>query len=88
MTLRKIFNIIGIFIFGGIALTNVTSPVPDKYFIGFVLFNVGSAILYFFLVNIYFIGGVWRKVFYAVLSLIAVTSLVIAVYLWATQVPH
>ncbi|MCM3584737.1 hypothetical protein M3182_03125 [Mesobacillus maritimus] len=86
---RKFFNLIGLFIFAGWALTSVTAPLPSStYTKDFLLFVGVSAAIYFFLVNIYFIGGLARKVFYASLILLSILSLSTAVYLATNSVPH
>ncbi|PWW28891.1 hypothetical protein DFO73_105128 [Cytobacillus oceanisediminis] len=64
VSLRKLLNIIGIFIFGGLALTNVTNPLPSNDLPKeFLLFITGNAIIYFFLVCIYFIGDYGERCF-------------------------
>lgn len=80
-SLKKILNIIGLFIFGGMALTSVTNPMPTDYMIEYLLFIAGSALIYYFLVNIYFLGQMWRKVFYAVIIVLGVGSLSMVFYL-------
>lgn len=79
--LKKVLNIIGIFIFGGLALTSVTNPMPTDYMIEYLLFIAGSALIYYFLVNVYFLGQSWRKVFYGVIIVLGVGSLVMALLL-------
>lgn len=79
--LRKVLNIIGIFIFGGMALTSATTPMPADYLIEYLLFIAGSALIYYFLVNIYFLGQSWRKVFYGVIIVLGVSSLSMVFYL-------
>lgn len=79
--LKKVMNIIGIFIFGGLALTSVTNPMPTDYMIEYLLFIAGSALIYYFLVNVYFLGQSWRKVFYGVIIVLGVGSLVMALLL-------
>jgi hypothetical protein len=79
--LKKVLNIIGIFIFGGLALTSVTNPPPADYLIEYLLFIAGSAFIYYFLVNVYFLGQSWRKVFYGVIIVLGVGSLAMALLL-------
>ncbi|MCM3575948.1 hypothetical protein M3172_22515 [Mesobacillus subterraneus] len=79
---KKILNIIGVFIFAGLALTSVTNPMPAKYLKEYLLFIGGSAVIYYFLLNIYFIGETWRKVFYASLAVLGIGSLTMAIYLF------
>ncbi|MGG4488099.1 hypothetical protein [Metabacillus idriensis] len=88
MSLSKLLNVMGIFIFGGSALTSVTNPIPSNEYKGFLLFILGSAIIYYFLVNIYFQGGFWRKVFYLSLILLAGFSIFMIVYLAAHSTAH
>jgi hypothetical protein len=87
-SLRKVLNVIGIFIFGGLAFTNVTNPIPSNQIKDFLLFISGSALIYYFLVNIYFLGRPWRKVFYASLIVLLGFSLFMVFYLTAHSMPH
>lgn len=80
---KKVLNIIGVFIFAGLALTSVTNPMPAKYLKEYLMFIGGSAIIYYFLLNIYFIGETWRKVFYASLIVLGIGSLSMAIYLFS-----
>ncbi|WP_237562884.1 hypothetical protein [Bacillus dakarensis] len=86
--MRKLLNVIGLFIFGGIALTLVTSPVYSDEIGNFLLFFLGSASIYYLLVNIYFQGGLWRKVFFAALLILGGFSIVMAIYLSTNPIPH
>ncbi|WP_079504652.1 hypothetical protein [Mesobacillus jeotgali] len=79
--LKKVLNIIGLFIFGGLALTSITNPMPADDFKEYWVFIAGSAIIYYFLLNLYFIGAPWRKVFNAILIFLGIGSLVMVVYL-------
>ncbi|MGY6209504.1 hypothetical protein ACXEO8_05975 [Cytobacillus firmus] len=86
---RKLLNIIGIFIFGGLALTNVTNPLPSSdYTKEFLLFIGGSAIIYYFLVNIYFIGQIGRNIVYTTLILLGCFSIFMAFYIATNSIPH
>lgn len=88
-SIRKLLNVIGIFIFGGLALTNLTNPLSSaKYTTEFLMFISGTAIFYYILVNMYFIGGVWKKVFYSILILLGGFSLVMAFYLTGNTLSH
>jgi hypothetical protein len=84
--LKKILNLIGVFIFAGLALTTVTNPLPAKYLKEYLLFIGGSAIIYYFLLNIYYMGAAWRKVVYASLAVLGLGSLFMAVYLFIYSV--
>lgn len=89
VNMRKLLNIIGIFIFAGLALTNLTNPLPSfDYTIEFLLFIVGTAITYYILVNVYFIGEIGRRVVLTILFVIGSFSIFMAVYLANNSVSH
>ncbi|URM32641.1 hypothetical protein LLY41_20265 [Cytobacillus firmus] len=89
VSLKNLLYGIGLFIFGGMALTNVTTPLPSKEETKeFLLFIFGCALIYYFLVSIYYIGEFWRKVFYASLILLCGLSLFMAIYLAMHSIPH
>ncbi|MDF2036932.1 hypothetical protein P2R12_08085 [Cytobacillus oceanisediminis] len=89
VSLKNLLYGIGLFIFGGLALTNVTTPLPSKESTKeFLLFILGCALIYYFLVSVYFIGGLWRKVFYAILILLCGFSILMVFYLIAHSIPH
>lgn len=89
VSMRRLLNIIGMFIFSGLALSNVTNPLPtNEYTKQFLLFIGGSASIYFCLVSFYFIGGVWRKVFYTILMILCGFSLFMVFYLVTNSVPY
>ncbi|MRX56087.1 hypothetical protein GJU41_19190 [Bacillus idriensis] len=88
MSLRKLLNVIGAFIFGGSALTSVSNPIPSNEYKGFLLFIFGSAIIYYFLVNIYFLGRFWRIVFYLSLIFLSSFSIFMIFYLAAYSTTH
>ncbi|USK39517.1 hypothetical protein LIS77_03005 [Cytobacillus firmus] len=80
---------IGLFIFGGMALTNVTTPLPSKEETKeFLLFILGCALIYYLLVSIYYLGGFWRKVFYIMLILLCGVSISMAFYLATNSIAH
>jgi hypothetical protein len=54
----------------------------------YLLFTFVSCFFYFFLVNIYFIGQFWRKVFFATLILLFGFSLFMIFYLLTNPTPH
>ncbi|WP_232311277.1 hypothetical protein [Robertmurraya korlensis] len=88
-SMRRLLNIIGIFIFGGLALTNVTSPLPSSnYTKEFMLFIVGSAITYYLMVNIYFIGQLGRKLVFTMLILLGCFSMFMIFYLSTNPITH
>ncbi|PMC33918.1 hypothetical protein CJ195_26080 [Bacillus sp. UMB0899] len=87
--MRKLLNIIGTFIFAGLAFSNVTTPLPSSEDTKeFLLFIVGSAIIYYFLVNIYFIRQIGRMIVFTILSLLGCFSIFMAFYLGTNSVPH
>ncbi|MFP3887322.1 hypothetical protein HPB58_16855 [Priestia filamentosa] len=87
--LRKLLNIIGLVIFGGLVLTIITNPPHSTNEIKeFLLFIVGSAFIYYVLVNLYFIGKLWRKVVYAILIIIGGMSIFIIFYLSTSPITH
>lgn len=89
VSLKNLLYGIGLFIFSGMALTNVTTPLPSKEETKeFLLFIFGSALIYYFLVSIYYIGGFWRKVFYIMLILLCGISICMAFYLAANSIAH
>ncbi|HZH59020.1 MAG TPA: hypothetical protein VEY70_05525 [Metabacillus sp.] len=97
MNIRRLLNGIGVFIFAGLFLSIVTIPISingqleffineelkmdGKHLKEFSIFTTLSAIIYFILVNIYFIGRTWRKVFFTALFLILCFSLFMVIYL-------
>lgn len=87
-SLKKLFNLIGLFIFGGLALSTVTNPIHSNEAKDFFLFISGSAIVYYFLVNVYFIGAKGRRIFFTVITLIGCISLFMVIYLSMNSVPH
>ncbi|ECL9256516.1 hypothetical protein FT376_09145 [Campylobacter jejuni] len=88
VSLRRLLNVIGIFIFGGLALSIVTNPIPSDDIKEFLLFIFGSAIIYYFLVNIYFIGHIGRKIFFTTLILLGCFSLYMIFYLSTNSIQH
>ncbi|MGG4491054.1 hypothetical protein [Metabacillus idriensis] len=88
MRLRKLINLIGAFIFGGSVLTSITNPIPSNEYKGFLLFIFGIAIIHYFLVNIYFLGRFWRKVFYLSLIFLSGFSIFMIFYLATHATAH
>ncbi|MFD1780823.1 hypothetical protein ACFSFW_19405 [Fredinandcohnia salidurans] len=89
ISMRKLLNIIGIFIFSGLALTNITSPLPSSdYTKEFLLFIGGIAIIYYLLVNTYFLGQIGRKIVFTILILLGCFSVFMAFYLATNSVAH
>lgn len=89
VSLKNLLYGIGLFIFGGMALTNVTTPLSSKEETKeFLLFIFGSSLIYYFLVSIFYISGLWRKVFYAILILLFLVSIFMFFYLISHSIPH
>ncbi|WP_245823515.1 hypothetical protein [Metabacillus halosaccharovorans] len=87
--MRKLLNIIGMFIFCGLALSNVTNPLPSNDDTKeFLLFIGGSASIYYLLVNIYFIGQIGRKIVITILIFLGCFSIFMAFYLANNSIPH
>ncbi|MGS2778252.1 hypothetical protein ACVBAX_12840 [Robertmurraya sp. GLU-23] len=62
VSMRKLLNVIGIFIFGGLVLTNFTTPLPSyESTKEYLVFIAGITFIYYLLVNIYFKGGLGKK---------------------------
>ena len=89
LSTKKLLNILGVFIFGGLTLSNVTNPLPSSELtIEFLLFIGGSTVIYYFLVIIYFIGQIGRKIFFTILILLSCFSIYMAFYLTTNSLPH
>lgn len=86
---RKLLNIIGLFLFGGMALMNVTNPLPERELTKeSLLFIGGSAILYYVLLNIYFIGPIGRRIVFIFITLFVCFSMFMAFYLAVNTTAH
>lgn len=86
---QKLLNIIGIFILGGLALTNLINPLPSSDYRKEILFFIGgSALIYYITVNIFFLGNLGRKVVFIILILLSCFSLFMTVYLEVNSMPH
>lgn len=89
VSIRKLLNIIGIFIFSGLALTNVTNPLSSsEYTKEFLLFISGSAIIYYLLVNTYTVGQIGKKIVLIILILLGCFSIYMVFYVAANSIPH
>ncbi|MGD6969004.1 hypothetical protein ACQCVP_21525 [Rossellomorea vietnamensis] len=89
VSMRKLLNIIGIFIFVGLALTNLTNPLPSfDYTIEFLRFIVGISTTYYILVNAFFIGEIGRRVVLTILFVLGSFSIFMAVYLATNPASH
>ncbi|MEG9295212.1 hypothetical protein V6B33_02015 [Mangrovibacillus sp. Mu-81] len=90
-SLRTVLNMMGIVIFGGILLQSLTVPIvldgngefsqieeikmSAGKFVEFFLFTLGCGIIYYFLVNVYFMGKKWRRIFFISITLLAFFSI-------------
>ncbi|MFD2212187.1 hypothetical protein [Metabacillus endolithicus] len=101
---RSVLNLYGLFTVFALILSIFTIPISvneklqlyynkelilETYKIKeFLQFIFGSALFFFFLVNIYAKGKTWSKVFYVTLILLFVYSLTMAINLIAKPIPH
>ncbi|MEI5907064.1 hypothetical protein WAK64_08340 [Bacillus spongiae] len=103
MTLRRVLNTYGFFTVISLVLWIFTNPITlenmNFYFndkkmletyqiMKYMSFVAGSGVIYFFLVNIYFMGQKWRKVFYTAITLLFCLSLFMVFYLLPNATPH
>ncbi|QFT89801.1 hypothetical protein FIU87_14150 [Bacillus sp. THAF10] len=89
VNIRKLLNIIGLFIFSGIALTYLTTSLPKTDCTKeYLYFLVGGAITYYVLLNIYHIGHTGRKVVLITLFLLGCFSIFMAYYSLNNPVSH
>ncbi|MGM0877810.1 MAG: hypothetical protein ACQEWV_24500 [Bacillota bacterium] len=101
ISIRTVLNIYGAFTFLGLILSIFTVPITingdmeffrnemkPKEIKELLLFTFVSAFIYYFLVNIYFIGQLWRKVFFATLILLFGFSIFMIFYLLNYPTPH
>lgn len=77
--LRAIWNIYGLLTFSALAVSIFVHPVTENIE-GFVFFILISSAVYFSLVNLYYLGSIWKKVIFVSLFLIALFSILAAVY--------
>jgi hypothetical protein len=96
-TARTVLNIMGIVIFGGLLLQSITIPISlnssgelfqmeeikmsAREFLGYALFTLGCGMVYYFLVNSYFMGKKWRKIFFITITLLGFFSIYMVFYL-------
>ena len=81
----KVVASAGAFIFGGIALNLLLHPLGSHEMMGFLLFLVVGAVLYYGLLALHRIN---RMITMALLGLIGIGSMVTAVYLLLHPVAH
>jgi hypothetical protein len=103
-SLRTVLNMMGIVIFGGILLQSLTVPIMlDRHgefsqieeikmnagkFVEFFLFIFGCGMIYYFLVNVYFMGKKWRRIFFISITLLAFFSIYMVFYLLQHPLSH
>ncbi|MDW4528724.1 hypothetical protein R3398_20475 [Rossellomorea marisflavi] len=81
----KVVASAGAFIFGGIAFNLLLHPLGSHEMMGFLLFLVVGAVLYYGLLTLHRIN---RMITMALLGLIGIGSMVTAVYLLLHPVAH
>jgi hypothetical protein len=101
---KRVLNIYGLFTVIALILSIFTIPISinEKFQLyynkeliletykvkEFLQFTFGSALFFFFLVNIYAKGKIWSKVFYITLILLFVYSLVKIIFLISNPIAH
>jgi hypothetical protein len=94
---RTVLNIMGIVIFGGLLIQSITLPISfnssgelsqikeikmsASEFLKYGQFTLGCGLLYYILVNIYFMGEKWRKIFFIIITLLGIFSICMVFYL-------
>lgn len=86
VTVQKVLNIYGVFLFLGLILSIFTHGIEDIN--GFLLFILVSSVLYFFMLNLYFISDLGRKVVFGMMGAIALFSLFMVFYLQINSAAH
>ncbi|WP_404458148.1 hypothetical protein [Sutcliffiella horikoshii] len=97
LTMKRLLNIIGLFIFLGMIIMALTNPltidpnlgiyqidkavIKGKELYNFAIFLLISSITYFLLVQLYFSSAIGLKVFFIVLSVLAIAAPMVAIYL-------
>lgn len=86
ITIRTVLNIYGVFLFLGLIVSIFTHEIKDVS--GFLFFIAISSVLYFLLLNLYFISDLGRKVVYITVAAIGLFSLFMAFYLQINPAAH
>ncbi|MGE6415127.1 hypothetical protein ACQKDD_13250 [Planococcus kocurii] len=86
ITVQKVLNLYGIFLFLGLILSIFTHGIEDIN--GFLIFILISSVLYFFMLNLYFVSGFGRKVVFGMIGAIALFSLFMVFYLQINPAAH
>lgn len=80
-SMKNLLMLFAIVIFGGSALTTLTNPLPANERIEFLLFLGISAGIYFLFLVLYFLGGLWRRLFFIFLLIAGIMSVIMSFYL-------
>lgn len=86
ITVQKVLNLYGIFLFLGLILSIFTHGIKDIN--GFLIFILISSVLYFFMLNLYFVSDFGRKVVFGMIGAIALFSLFMVFYLQINPAAH
>ena len=86
ITLKSVLNTYGACLFLGLLLSIFTHGIEDRT--GFLLFILISSIVYFILLNLYFISEIGRKVVFITLCLIGLFSLCMVFYFQLNPAAH
>ncbi|NLP51201.1 hypothetical protein [Bacillus sp. RO1] len=97
LTMKRLMNLLGVVIFLGMIIMAVTNPLTidpnlgfyqtekavmkDKQLYEFAIFLLVSSFTYFLLVQLYFSTPKGRKVFFIILSVLAIAAPMVAIYL-------
>ncbi|MBM7602974.1 hypothetical protein JOC75_000944 [Metabacillus crassostreae] len=100
-TIRKVLNLYGIFTFVGLIVSIFTIPLTFNVEMGFsryemelkdikkfITFIFASGFIYFFLVNVYHIKKIGRRIFFLTLILVLSFSIFMIFYLLSHQAVH
>lgn len=86
ITTQKVLNLYGIFLFLGLILSIFTHGIEDIN--RFLLFILISSVLYFLMLNLYFVSDLGRKVVFGMMGAIALFSLFMVFYLQINPAAH
>lgn len=86
ITIQKVLNIYGIFLFLGLLIATYTHGIEDKK--EPLLFILISSVLYFFMLNVFFVSDKGRKVVLGMVGAIALFSLFMVFYLQINSAAH
>ena len=79
--MRRLLMLFGILLIGGSALTALTNPLPPNERIEFLLFLAIIAGIYYLLLGLYFLGGLWRRLFFILLLTAGIMCIFMSFYL-------